>query len=607
MRTDNIKEKEVALTLYNINIWEYLLKDKNISIDKVETIDDFDIKRIFCKKYNELSSRHITWEENENINIYAKIFYLKWEEKTFFWNDFLSQISDNMPKLTSKKPSFIIFLFNKSTNSKSNKLYAVTGWSWYHEITNHINNNFWFDIIARLLDKEDKKKEFIRYLEDKKLVWNVDYESRSFRRLYSIMYDNSYWSIYKDMILSLDAELLEKIWITELNTFNKKNNVWVAITSGLHIRKKISFEKLVTIINKISLVYVNDPQIAFNKLEHIDKNYHKDELSFIKLQAFSYIETELINNKNLENFSIWLYSPEFYTDNIHIQYWLEVHQIKAENDQIQIDILNTILDIYEQNKDKIKEIDNFLLNLKIVWESQKIYGSILRTLEFEFTVDTSNNKYFYIWWEFYKVKDDLEKNINIDFSDFYNNETYFKTWSNTVLNKKWTEWREDEYNSSYEKENNFFVFDKITPSPWSIELCDLLYIDPITKDTHLYHIKDWFWQSVRDLVYQVEISTKLIRDYILDNDNNKYLEAVYKAAISRNKKIKSAFTTKLSFCNIFKNLNSLHIHVWIRYRANDWNFFKAKTLIPKVSLLDLQKSMNNDLNIKNFDIIKIEY
>lgn len=615
---------KIYSSLYNIKLSDSILY-KWVTYKTLTSLSQINLSNL-TKWYKSVSTSISTHNKIE-----LKLFYDEWEEKDLSQNIFLWKISNDIPSLTNKRSSFILFIYHKwdnyvdteidkktgkkiSITTKTDKhLYSISWWSWWSSINGYINNQFGYDIISRILSKEDKNKALIRYLENKNIIWNVDHQSRSFRKLYSISYDNSYWSIYTDMILSLNENYLEKIWITELSNMNKKNKVWVAVTSWLNIKKVISYEELENSIIKISNLYLKKPNFSFNKLKIIKTD---DEKNSLKKYLLDTIIIELFKNKKQDFLSIWQINAEMYSDNLKLTYWKKEYKIVDKwysfSECIFLSLLSVfndlmnIKDLWDNEK-----IENFLRNLKIEWNN-KSYWSIFRLLELEFIKNNIN--YFYFLWDFYLVWKDLKENIDDDFLNAYNNKNLFFDDSNSLLVKSWEKWdHEDDYNMKYENLDNFYVFDKVISD--GVEFCDMLYVWNDNKDWSspeiiIFHIKDWFSQSIRDLVYQVENSTKEIYDYLIWNDNINYFKKIYKSKIKKNYKdwFDLKFPTEESFLNYLKKYKpwDINVHLWIRYKPHWGDYSKCKSLVPKVAILDLQKKINNDFNLWEFKIIKIK-
>lgn len=589
---------KISLTLYNISLWERLFSEGINNIEDINDISDLDLSWIT----NWYRESDITYEHLLSW-ISAKMFYSDSDEKPIYQNDFLNEVSSNLPLLENKKVSFIFLIYYNWDNyleedylvRTDKKLYAVAWWNGWVDISWYINNQFWFDVISRVLPEDEKNKEIIRYLENKNIIWNVDYQSRSFRKLYSIWYENSYWSIYTDMILAFDESLLEKIWITELSAVNISNKVWVAITSWLLIKKNIDFQQLQEIIKNISLLYFNKPNFSFNKLEIIKTKEDKETL---KNTMISNINEHLFQNWEFNTFSIWVQDTQAYSDNLKITYWRREFPIDNTDEDFSVNILNKILEIY--SSEEIVDIENFLFNLKLKWEI-KNYGNILKLLETEF--ESWIRTHFYFLWNFYRVEQSLKDRINEDFRILYESEIFQD--NHELLIKEWKEEEhEDTYNEKYSKDDNYYIFDKITPE-W-VEFCDILHVSD-DWDVSVFHIKDWFWQSIRDLVYQVENSTSLLHDQVLTSDSEWYFKKLYESKITNTIEdwFNERFTNLEDFLELFKSLDKINVYLWIRYRAHGGEYLRNRTLVPKVAILDLQKKINNNYMIQNFHIIKL--
>lgn len=579
--------EKLNILLYNINLTERIFKN---SWD-CNSINDIDFQKILDGRW------FLEWDsiDFDDKEIEMRFFYNDWEEKEIYQMWFLKTISPNIKTLTNKRISFLLFLFYKSQDGKNNKLYAISWWNWWSFINSYINHNFWFDIVSRLLTDDDKIKSNIKYLHSKELLWNVDSQSRNFKWLHSMIYENSYWTIYKDVIVSIWEDLLKNIWIDNLTWQNKKNNVWVSVSSWFSLKKRLDKDELINVIKKISEIYLKNPTFAFNWLNYI-KN--KEDKELIKVEFLKFIEHELLLNKNFDNFSIFDNNSEMFQDSIFLKYWNKDVELDFLWDNLSFVILGNVVQLYDENKDDIKEIENFLMNIKIFWKEKGLYWDIFSLLNVEFVCNGST--YFYFFWNFYKVENKLEINVKDDFSRIYKD--FFIDHKVSYLNKVWWNMSEWKYNALYEWEKWYFVFDAVIPVSW-VEFCDVLYYD--WKEVHIFHNKEKFWQSTRDLVFQIKNSTNLLKNFIDTQDSDVYFIDLYNKMKSKSESFSNAFSSFDDFRKIFLDWGKIHIYAWIKYTANWWDFTKCKSLIPKICINDLQKDLNRDFLLTNFKVIKL--
>ncbi|MCJ8155743.1 TIGR04141 family sporadically distributed protein [Chryseobacterium sp. SSA4.19] len=533
-----------------------------------------------------------------------KVFYKK-SPSNIKWKDFISNIVEadqeilNLKKSSSE--SYIILFQNKKTQ----KIYASTGGYAHITVQEFATTDFGIEILARIVKVDDKA---LRSTKERNLTGGIQGEVKFFRNDYNLFENDSFGKIYNELNALLTKETLIKSF--GFSSKDLTSNSLCIAKNSFSLKKSISFEKLLDIIKRCEKLLEKEPEVEINSVNKISRSESllKDNLfdTLIKNAYQNYLDENSFYSIEISNKEFDKY---FQATKSKISFYF-----KRKLQEIIFD------DIFREFQSVIVEISNICGNSLNFDEFKKIVGSAtLETFDENDITLTNENlsnhfcseiiynglNYFLIEKDWYQIKKSFIDTINEAVSYFINENPY----SGPKLSK-WQGSSENNYNASYLKKNNTYVFDKFTHL--NIEACDVLKIEK--DEIYFYHIKKGFDNSMRDLCNQVYIAARKVLEDV-KNDYN-YLEGLYdlvkenngNTVYSQNAKKQFGTVTKKQFIEKIKNKKIIFVLAFLdtsnsgRRLITEINKFDSN--IAKFTLVELSKNMRN-LGV-NFQILQLE-
>jgi hypothetical protein len=486
-------------------------KDEDVNIDDI-------LSYLTKVKYSKIELL-----QDEKNDFKLNLYYNKRRPSIPNWKDFLKWSwlineakSKEILKYVSEKwwnESFV-FIFSNSINT-----YFVTWWQWHNVISLFIQDDFWMDILSRLITEDE---HILRAVKEKYLVWWILWSSKFFRKNYNFLENESFWKIYNELKANLDKDIIKKyFW------FNAWDLNCIA-TNSFTLNKYLDFNELFYILNWCENIIKDlPPKIIFNSVEKIIKNRNSDLLTYLQNWLIEKIKQEdhYLCHDDFEKYLSEAKKYKIYWDTyLETLEFYELERISNILNKILGDwkypdiIFNKILNLsivsYDENDEILTEWK--LIN-HIIWEYELLDKEFEKINEYRTRraeKKISWKSYFFIDWNWFIIKDKFLEDLDNKCWRFINN-----NYVNWILHKKWeviekTNWKwkkyktfiENQFNSSFFWENNFIVLDKVIVN--EIEICDILKYD--SDNLYLIHVKKWFDQNIRDLTNQIFISSSRI-------------------------------------------------------------------------------------------------
>jgi len=573
--------------IYKINVENEFFKDSNI-IDKIHSLakaNSFTIQEVSKDKIDKFDLLLFYKEKSSNP---------KWKN---FLNDIVCKDQDILKPDVSRTESFILFLIKKDKKT----IYAIPGGQGFFAIQDYIDENFGIDIIARLINKEDK---ILKAVKERNYVGGLIGTNKFFRKAYNLFENESFGKIYEELNAKLNQSILKDIFGFSIDDV-KKDSVCIA-KSSFKINKEVDLMQLTKIIGGCEYVYENSDPISINDVERIIKNKNKELINDLVSELYHLLWLNYCKKENYYFFDLCHKEFEKYlTASKYIirkgfsdkNYLNDFEFETMDNVDILFDKLKNVIDS-PKNK---KEFTELLEGLKIYSYNEDAIlltkGSFISHIFGD--VEYDNKRYFYLEQAWYLIKDEFTKSLDANCKSFINKNF------NTGLNKSWdfSGQSEDGYNQQYVGEKNTLVLHKITPE--NIELCDILKWDE--QNLYLYHVKAGFGNTMRDLCSQVIVAAKRIQQDI--NSSKEYLSKVYGEL--KNKKGSDLYFnsigkqtekySKKKFVSLF-NKNLVFVLGIFDTSSKKRDIHDIETFgsnIAKFSLQELRKEMNGmDLDLK---------
>ena len=448
------------------------------------------------------------------------------------WLGFFSEVvskGEDLLKSYNTFSTFLVFIGFKKN------IYAISGGSGNTVLERYSVSNLGTEVLTRLIQKDEK---VITSLKDRSFVGNILGESRIYKDDQRLTDEDQFGKIYNHVKAGLNREILTKIFRFSKHDLTRRTANCIA-HSSFQINKRISFEKLLEIIERIDWLFETkkQPNFTLNDVIHIDNRKPSNQQLREKLELE--FKSQIYNK--------YMKKEELDFDFCHKKYeeYYNAHEYIATRDRKKIintsdrltfsSVLSAVRDNGFLLTDSLNEFIYSFMDVKIETFDElgerATSGSLFEHLNGE--IKYEGTTYFYLGTEWYRVKLEFIEQLNRDCKD-----SLRQMLDKSLLKLPFREKIEDDYVSKFLGRPGAYVLHKVLYE--NIELCDLLLHDRNT--IYLVHIKQGFNHSVRELASQVsmaarhlmhdrktncklisKLETKLLR---LKGNKNIYLDAV---------------------------------------------------------------------------------
>jgi uncharacterized protein (TIGR04141 family) len=446
--------------------------------------------------------------KNYTIEVYYKT---KPSEKD--WKDFLKKIvkegEDILNEDGFNTESYVILIYNKKN------CFATTGGYGHFTIKNMVFNDFGLEILSTFMQKEDRRLKAVR---QNSLAGNNLGSITYFRNNINILENDNFGSLYSELNFLFDKSKLMSTF--GLSQKEIKSDVLCVAKNSFTIKKSISFDEVISIIENCEKLLINKNRLTINKIKKINDKSKDKELND---EFFKCLFEDYQNTTNI--FNVEISSNDF--DNFYqMNRWeLTLGKLQKIEGEELLTNLNIILDKLEKNieKDTFKELINNA-ELKVYNSENLIAQGKLKNYFFT-ELNFNGKNYFLLNSYWYEIEQNFIDELNEKVRYFIDSYKYEKNDLSEIkdiegiLLRKYLEKdevkgknanpiSEGDYNISYLDEANTLVFDKITSS--NIEICDFLKWDD--NNVYFYHVKWGFDHSMRDLCSQIYTSARQLKE-----------------------------------------------------------------------------------------------
>lgn len=585
----------------------YLLRDevreRNSRKQLITKNVDFDYLDKFLKK-----KKFKEQKAQEGLSdLYDIKVYYKKSPSDVKWKEFISNLVEfdqDILKLNKSSSESYIILFQ---NNVTKKIYASTGGYAHITIKEVATTDFGIEILARIVKIDDKA---LKSTKERNLTGGIQGEIKFFRNDYNLYDNDSFGKIYNELNALLTKEILVKSFGFNLKDLNS-NSLCIAKDS-FSIKKSISFDELLKIIKRCEYLLENENPIEINSVNKVSRSE-----AILKENLFDTLATHAYQNYIDSNnfYSIEISNKEFdkyfQATKTKLSFYFRRKLQEIIIDDVFREFQSVLLEIFKACGDSLKYdefkkiIDSATLETFDENNDTLTYENLSSHFCSEIIYNGEN--YFLLEKDWYQIKKSFIDNINDQASNFLKENIY----SGPALNK-WedTVEKENDYNASYLKKDNTYVFDKFTPL--KIEACDILKIDG--DKVYFYHIKKGFDNSMRDLCNQVYIASRKIFEDV--KDNYKYIESLYdsvknnngESVYYQNAKTQFGTVTKTQFIDRIRDKKIIFVLAVLDTsnsgrRLGD-EISKFDSNIAKFTLIELSKNMRN-LGV-NFQILQLD-
>ncbi|MDO3627649.1 DUF6119 family protein [Mucilaginibacter sp. BT774] len=575
----------------------YLLKEQVIEFKEASgkrTQKQIDLpylkKRFKNKGYKEQKLKPVTYKDYD-----ISLFYRR-KPSAVKWKDFIATIADPDADIL-KYPdaiaeSFILILISKVTN----KFFAVTGGFGHIDIQEVATTDLGIEILSRIVKKEDKA---LRATKEQSFTGGVQGAIKFFRNDYNLNDNESFGVIYQELTASIDKSKLVNMFGFSIEDL-RSNSTCIAKNS-FSLKKSLNFKELLRVISACEKILKNSPIVQINAVTKVNKN--KTAL-INSLNATIDQNVFAVYQKPTSSYSIEIghkdFEKYFQAQRTTITFWY-ARKLHSESFDDPIRDIQSLVSVFRDKLPTLSKEDFDKVIDRGIIRTEDADGNLLTN---DFIRDHycteirhAGKSYFLIEKDWYEISVTMIDSINQTCTGFVKDRQYQGPQVN-----KWraTHTDENKYNASYIGQPNSLVFDKITPS--NIEVCDIVRWD---KDNiYLYHVKQGFDNSMRDLCNQVFISArKVIEDSKIkfdfvgqlydklanNNGNSPYIKKAKKQlqTITRQQFIDLFIARKIVFVLAVMDTSRAGTRTLLG------NMTDFESNIAKFSLNELTKSMRN--------------
>lgn len=590
---------KIDLKVFQLNSSFYLFKDQSPE-QIIEIIKNNHLKKLHSKFDNEDLSNlnsNLTHSVDEEFQLWT--YSYNQPKSQYYWKLFLPDKLTKEHNFKISEFSFVLFILYKS------EIYCVIGGSGMSVIRKFVNPNFGIDLYQHFAKPNE---DVVIELNARGIASNISQKKHTFNLNQTISETLDYSEVPNKIKLILRRDLKKGI-------FKKyklgSDRTVLEVGSYFHLRKKINFVELKTLIIDLHTIYndKNFTQITlFRKIDndklikeldnHLQSKVVEDIINFaptIKSNVQKDV-LEVVHPTSLERF----YECDNYI--IKAKYSRGKEDVVVANrDDLYVSCVEHLFRNVEDRTNRFK-IAQSLYTLNIIGcvnnkelTFANFYDHLIAEIEYQ------NKRYFRIDTHWYYLKDEFIKQMNIDAVQYY--KTY--ELKDNILNS-WPEGVDEDFYNQSHSSKDYFVLDKVIKE--NIEICDILVI----KDNKAYfvHVKNGFNTKIRDLYIQVILSAKRLSNDLKNNDGSSYLKKTLKAYKRRTK------SKSINIKNIVDRIFNSELEiVFVMAFKNNYRKTKkpsekinlSKSNIAKYSIVQTVKEMQRlNFQIRILDIADIK-
>lgn len=582
--------------IFKLNENHYELKGKNFK-EKVEIILKNHKRHIYASDSN-IKVFDTEFEFNEIDGYEFASYCYNHPIEKHYWRMFLPDFIGQNQNFNITKFSYVLFIHY------NNSVYCVIGGTGNSVIKSFINTSFGIDVYSRLAKPSE---DIVIEIKSRSIANNVSLQTTTFNYNQTVSDTIEFSEIPSVMKIIIRDDLKEGFF----KPFGLSSSQSILeIGSYFCLRKSISFEELLALINSIDDLVINEKPVDLSFFKKIEK-----------VELYKALEDELIGNiiKNVKGFS---YEKSNDNDRKDVDivhptkldkfYECDTYKIKYKNsrgtndisiDDRQLLYVKSIEHIYNRLEDDFNDfnITREIFKSQIIGmrnDKEVTFGTFLNHIIAEITFQ--NKKYFKIDKEWYSLKDVFLQKINETASEYYQryelDEPILKPWLRNM--------DERAYNCSHRCKNSY-VLDRLLID--NIELCDILSITE--NKIYFIHVKDGFDVKLRDCYIQVVLASKRLSIDLKDKNGTNYLIPT----LNKYNKSNPENLIDISFVSdsiIDKSLDVVFVLAY-KNKSNDSlsaieKIHKSNSNIAKYSIVNAVKEMNDVFEFKLIDISTIK-
>jgi len=481
-----------------------------------------------------------------------RLFYNTWST-SIKWKEFIAEIAhpeeDILKTNDSLNEGFILLISVQKRNKE--ELYAITGGFGHIQLQSYIDYQFGLNILSRLIQNQDK---VLKAAKERNFVGGVLGSVKYFRGDYNLNENESFGNYYQELRAKLDKPILKNIF--KFTDDELKRGGLCDAKSSFTIRKPMTFEKAIEIVNIIDDLIRKPAIVDLNLIKRLDKS---DKALIDKLERELDAELFTIYKGKISEVNVEICHRIFdrYYDAVEFEIYFSIGRKYYSKRIPACACLYDVLDQYKNAGIRLKthdEVKELLRDTRITAFDERGYqltsGRLVDHICAELKL--GQRSYFLFNQEWYLVKKEFAKILNNQCNEFLStnliSSSFLKKWNSPAES-------ENDFNAKHLGEKDTLVFDKVTPE--NIEACDILKWS--AKEIYFIHVKEGFNNEMRNLGRQVQISARRIGQDL--KTGREFLGKLYdtlakkdaKSAYFKNAQSELLKITKAQFLELFDN------------------------------------------------------
>lgn len=534
---------------YDINISSYMELENQI----LDTIK----KEVLNRKRNEI----VDFTNNGFRGLVFKTYHYP------TWCGMIDNMLEDKIDLSNTHISYIL------TYKKEENIFLLTGGLGSNYISEFTQKNYGLYLLPKIM-KENSP--VIKSVLENRMSGNKLSSKHSNRNVTTIITENDMSSIFRELSLEINKEMIELLGI-EIDENKKIKNLNLIAKDSFVIRKSISIEKLIIVLNKLIEIEKNDDNFSLGYFIDVKKNgYSYKDLNELFIQ---YLMRGIGENFILvgDDYSEYCVGGNSY-----------VIQDNEQNVIYQSDTPITISDLYKNclpepiTKASVEKLLKYNL---IVYNDKEIilYPTKIKQC-MQGYIEDENGQPFFLFndkWLMFDTNyiDNLDKEFKKSYAQMVNIDEKLKS----ILLNKDAKSTENDYNMTFENSDAIILAHTVLSN--YIELADLIYYDE--DNLYLVHNKLKFQGSgARDVLNQILTSAEFINHYMMDKKD--FIEKYYEDILKKypNNKIKDL--TKEEFIELFNKSNIYYVAGFMEKLSDntDSNYAKYITIDASKKLIE---------------------
>lgn len=564
------KKYETQFSIYKVDYErsiKYFDEEHNIKISSYSELENsiLDVikKAVLKKRKNEI----VNFTNNGFKGLVFKTYHYP------TWYGMIGNIIEEDIDLSNTHISYILSYL------KDDNIFLLTGGLGSNYISEYTQKNYGLYLLPKIM-KENSPA--IKSVLENKMSGNRLSSKHSNRNVTTINIENDMSSIFRELSLEIDKEIIELLGI-EVDENKKIKNLNLIAKDSFVIRKSISIENLIVVLNKLIDIEKNDDNFSLGYFIDAKKNgysYKKLNELFIQYLMHGIGENFILVGDE--------YSEYCFGGNLYVV------QDNEQNTVYKSDIPITINDLYKNclpepiTKASIERLLKYSL---VVYNDKEIilYPTKIKQC-MQGYIENENRQPFFLFNDKWLMFDNnFIDNLDREFKNNYAQMIKIDKKLRDILSNDDTSLTEDAYNKTFKDSTEIILAHTILSN--NIELADLIYFDE--ENLYLIHNKLKFQgNGARDVLNQILTSAEFINHYLMEKKS--LLEKYYEDILEKypNNKIKDI--SKDEFIDLFSKTNVYYVAGFMHNLSDstDSNYAKYITI-----------DTNKKLNEKGYQLL----